>query len=150
MAFKGMLLFCMLALSLGVVYADDDMTQEEMEGINDILKKTDVLQMLKKQSRQQDVKLKNLHHRLEKELAKVNDHFDDLFQKLSSSERTLEQNLAKVEKSVARKIEKAASKVGGSGSGWKWPFVILFLLLLAFTAFFSNLYRKATKHDHLG
>jgi len=119
------------------------------EEISKLLKETDFIKMLEQNAEKQDRRLEELHHRLEAELARVNQHFEDMLEKIHQSEESLQKNLEKVEVTVLGKVQDVGEKARESQGGWRLPFFVLLLGLLGVAGFFARLYQKATKHNHI-
>jgi len=89
--------------------------------------------------------LKELQNRLERELQQVQEHFETVMVKLKKTEEQLEQNLKNVEKSLVHQVKTTREKSESASYGWRWPFVILVILIAGLGGFFGKLYRNATK-----
>mmetsp|Transcript_20098 Transcript_20098/g.33188 ORF Transcript_20098/g.33188 Transcript_20098/m.33188 type:complete len:153 (+) Transcript_20098:214-672(+) len=121
---------------------------KETEEINKILKQTEFIKVLEKQSANQNKRLDELHHRVENELARINKHFEEMLEKIHESEQNIEKNLERIEKKVLGEVQSAKRQTSASHGSWKWPFFILFFALVGVAGFFGRLYHKATKHSH--
>ena len=118
--------------------------------LDKIISESDVMKLMQRQADRHDKKLDALHHRLESELATVNTHFNDLLEKMQKAEFNLEGDLKKLENAVLSRVEDVKVQTESAQSSWRWPFFFLFVVLGGIAAFFTRLYRKATKHSHLG
>jgi hypothetical protein len=105
--------------------------------------------MFEREQAKHDKRLKDLHARLERELASVQEHFETVMLKLKNTEETLEQNLKNVERSVNAKVGEAKERIASKTSSWRYPFIGLVFMLIGVAGFFGNLYRKATKHTRM-
>lgn len=121
----------------------------DKETLDEMLRESDVLMMFEKEQKQHDKRLKELHTRMERELASVQEHFEQLMAKLKTTEEQLETNLKNVEKSLANRLTESRKEVEVSSGTWKLPFFILIVMIGGVAAFFGSLYRKATKHQRL-
>lgn len=61
-----------------------------------MLEETEVLKMLRDQAEMQDERLSTLKHRLDAELKVLQDHFEEMFDKMHDTETNLEKNLVSV------------------------------------------------------
>lgn len=123
-------------------------SDEDVAEIAQLLKETDFVRLLEANQDRQDKRLQELHHRLEKELARVSRHYEEALEKVHEAEKNLQRNLEKVEMSVLGRVADVSESASSSRSQWKWAFVVLLVLLLGVAGFFGRLYRKATKHSH--
>ena len=60
-----------------------------------VLEETEVLKMLRDQAEMQDERLSTLKHRLDSELKVMQDHFEEMFDKMHETEANLERNLVR-------------------------------------------------------
>lgn len=58
-----------------------------------VLEETEVLKMLRDQAEMQDERLATLKHRLDAELKVMQDHFEEMFDKMHETEVSLEKSL---------------------------------------------------------
>ena len=116
--------------------------------LSSVLEESEVLKMLRDQAAKQDKKLEELSKRLNMELHSLEEHFEDMFQKVKSTETTLEENLKAVEKRVLGQVDEMSSTTARNASSWFWPFIFLLVVVGGAGAFFVYMYRKATKHSH--
>lgn len=117
----------------------------EKDLLEDMLKESDVLNLLEQEQKKHEKRLKELQNRLERELQTVQEHFETIMTKLKKTEEQLELNLKNVEKSLLQQVKSSHERAEGVTGSWKWPFFILLLLLAGLGAFFGQLYRRATK-----
>lgn len=119
------------------------------EEIEEILHASDVVKLLKDQSVKHDQKLNDLHHRVEREIKAVQDHFEDVLHRIEMSEKNFERSINAMEKTSTDALDRAKKVHTESSGSWKMPFLFLIVMLLGISAWFFKLYRKATKHEHL-
>ena len=79
------LLICVFNICI-VVNADDTVESElpsddEMEGINKIVKDTEVMKMIQNQADAHERSLKELHHNIDDQLQTIHDHFEIVVEK---------------------------------------------------------------------
>eukprot|EP00924_Labyrinthula_sp_SR-Ha-C_P015408 snap_masked-scaffold_71-processed-gene-0.13-mRNA-1 protein AED:1.00 eAED:1.00 QI:0/-1/0/0/-1/1/1/0/167 len=120
----------------------------EMKVINSVLQESEVLKLLRDQAAQQDEKIDQLRIRLNKEITAVQDHFEELFTKISNTEKKLEEDVKKVEDKVYNKVDQVDAFQQANSGGWKIPFFFLFVLVSASAGLYFYMYQKATKHTH--
>ncbi|KAH9251573.1 hypothetical protein BASA81_010612 [Batrachochytrium salamandrivorans] len=120
-------------------------TTHQAAGEGDGLRESDVAVMLDAEQRKHERRLKELQTRLQRELQHLQEHFDSIMVKLKKTEEQLEANLKNVEVSVTKKMASSQEKLHSSTSSWRWPFIVLVLLLVGLGAYFGRLYHKATK-----
>jgi hypothetical protein len=119
--------------------------QGEKDLLEDMLRESDVLNLLEQEQKKHERRLKELQNRLERELQQVQEHFETVMIKLKKTEEQLENNLRNVEKTLIQQVQKTHEKSENASSSWRWPFFILFILLVGLGGFFGSLYRNATK-----
>ena len=117
----------------------------EKDILEDMLRESDVLNLLEQEQKKHERRLKELQNRLERELQQVQEHFENVMSKLKKTEEQLEINLKNVEKSLIQQVKSSNERTESASSGWRWPFFFLFLLLAGLAGFFGRLYNKATK-----
>jgi hypothetical protein len=117
----------------------------EKDLLEDMLRESDVLNLLEQEQIKHEKRLKELQNRLERELQQVQQHFESVMSKLKKTEEQLELNLKNVEKSLIQQVKASNERTDTASSGWRLPFIILLLLLLGLGGFFGKLYRNATK-----
>lgn len=117
----------------------------EKDLLEDMLKESDVLNLLEQEQKKHERRLKELQNRLERELQQVQEHFETVMSKLKKTEEQLEQNLKNVEKSLVQQVKSTKEKTESASNSWRWPFFILILMIVGVSGFFGRLYRNATK-----
>ena len=117
----------------------------ERDLLEDMLKESDVLQMMEQEQKKHERRLKELQTRLERELQQVQEHFETVMGKLKKTESQLELNLKNVEKSLIQQVKSSNERSESASYGWRWPFFFLVLILFGLSGFFGRLYRNATK-----
>ena len=117
----------------------------EKDLLEDMLRESDVLNLLEQEQKKHERRLKELQNRLERELQQVQEHFETVMAKLKKTEEQLELNLKNVEKSLVQQVKSTREKTESASGSWKWPFFILVLMIAGVSGFFGRLYRNATK-----
>ncbi len=62
--------------------ADDLPSDDEMEGINKIVKDTEVMKMIRNQADAHERSLKELHHNIDEQLNTIHEHFEVVVDKM--------------------------------------------------------------------
>jgi hypothetical protein len=126
------LLICVFNICI-VVNADDTVESElpsddEMEGINKIVKDTEVMKMIQNQADAHERSLKELHHNIDDQLQTIHDHFEIVVEKMRNKEHEILTQVEKLEKRLLGKVNKVGADAA-KGTGWFWPFILLLLFL---------------------
>jgi hypothetical protein len=117
----------------------------EKDLLDDMLRESDVLNLLEQEQKKHERRLKELQNKLERELQQVQEHFESVMTKLKKTEEQLEVNLKNVEKSLIQQVKSSNERTESASGGWRWPFFILLILLAGLGGFFGRLYKNATK-----
>ena len=108
--------------------ADDLPSDDEMEGINKIVKDTEVMKMIRNQADAHERSLKELHHNIDEQLNTIHEHFEVVVDKMRNKEHEILTQVEKLEKRLLGKVNKVGADAA-KGTGWFWPFVLLLLFL---------------------
>jgi hypothetical protein len=119
-------------------------TELEMEGINELLKSTTIMKILKEHADNHDRQLALIKDMVKSELEKLNKHFEGVVAEMEIKENLLQKHIASVEKRLEEKLRKShemadtGNIVGDGGSGVSvshfWPYLFLFCSVLACAA----------------
>uniref|UniRef100_A0A6S8FPJ7 t-SNARE coiled-coil homology domain-containing protein n=1 Tax=Aplanochytrium stocchinoi TaxID=215587 RepID=A0A6S8FPJ7_9STRA len=152
LGFLAVLVLMLVCAPVTVRAKGEGETSEEKtvkkEDIHAVLEETEILKMLRDQAAQQDQKLDELHQRLERELHVMEEHFEEMFDKIHNTEESLERNLGKIEEKVFGSVQEIAKKSSEQHGSWKLPFFLLICVICGVSFAFYRMYQKATRHTH--
>lgn len=132
---------------------EDMPSEEEMKGIDTVVRETGIMKMLKEQSEQHQQDLKELRQTVSEELTRLHTHFEGVVSSMEQKELLLKNHIDALEKKLHDRLANENFKVTGEGKavdggesgssgatdrGSKlppestshfWPFLFLFLLI---------------------
>ena len=123
-----------------------------VEAASPVMKKTlgsiqdaEVLRLIDGLDSKFSIKLKESQMRLERQLLKLQEHFDSIMVKLKKTEDSMEEQLKQVENVVTKSMLSSAISVQSNSTSWRWPFFFLVIVMMCFGLYFVRLYNKVTK-----
>jgi hypothetical protein len=103
-------------------------SEEEMEGINSVIKQTDLMKALKEHADNHDKQLVAINEMVVQQLSNLHTRFEGIVSGMEKKEQLLIQHIDAVEKRLDQKLleSKEVADSGGSSSHF-WPYTILFI-----------------------
>ena len=114
--------------AVGVFADDDTVSNEEMDGINKIVKDTEVMKLIKNQADAHERALNELHNDIDKQLDAIHANFETVVDRMRNKEHDILLAVEKLETKLLGKVNTVAV-AAEKGTGWFWPFIFLLLLL---------------------
>ena len=122
------LLVAVVLLVAGVVADDEPVSSEEMDGINKIVKDTEVMKLIKNQADAHERALTELHNDIDKQLDAIHSNFETVVDRMRNKEHDILLAVEKLETKLLGKVNTVAV-AAEKGTGWFWPFIFLLLFL---------------------
>lgn len=101
--------------------------------------------VLQSEERKRDLHLRRLMRRLKHQINLVKQHLRELAAKLRATEAQLLDNLQRVNVATMRKLHVSHLAWNAYATSWTTPFLLSLGMLAALSAYFTKLYRKATR-----
>jgi len=121
--------------------SDDLPTTEEMDGINSVIKETELMKALKEHADSHDKQLVAVNEMVVEELRGLHNHFEGIVAQMEEKEQLLLKHIDAVEKRLEEKLKESrdiASRGGGahleSGTHF-WPYTFLLFAVVGAAAF---------------
>mgnify|MGYP001170541354 CR=1 FL=1 len=126
--FTLLLLVAAIFNSTPALAGDDVPSDDEMEGINKIVKDTEVMKLIRNQADAHERSLNELHHNIEEQLKAIHDNFEAVVDNMRNKEHDILLQVEKLETRLLGKVN-AVAEDSEKSTGWFWPFVLLLLFL---------------------
>ena len=133
------------AVDMGIGADDDDISQEEMDGINNIIQKTDVMRVLREQNEKNEARIQEAEFELERMLNGINDHFEEILSHIESTEQNMQERLKIVEDAVHARINATEAAHEGHRTAWRIPFAAVAVCVLVLSVVAWRKYKELMK-----
>ena len=169
--------FLPVAVAAEAGAGNDDMpSEEEMIGIDTVVRETDIVRMMKEQAEGHERDLEALRKTVTDELSRLHTHFEGIVSQMEQKETLLKNHIDALEEKLSTRLAKVKYSTTGDGeamdpvsSGYDggdsprdsnlppapishfWPFLFLFLLICCCGAFgFKEIRKLHLENDYWG
>ena len=113
----------------------DAPTDDEMEGINNIVKETGIVKALKVQGDEHQERITDIKYHLENQVKGLNAHLSSMIGKLEAQEEEMTEQLKRLEELTGHHLSHVQKEHELGKQSWRMPFLILIILMIIFVAY---------------
>ena len=113
----------------------DAPTDDEMEGINNIVKETGIVKALKVQGDEHQERITDIKYHLENQVKGLNAHLSSRIGKLEAQEEEMTEQLKRLEELTGHHLSHVQKEHELGKQSWRMPFLILIILMVIFVAY---------------
>ena len=110
----------------------DAPTDDEMEGINNIVKETGIVKALQSQGDEHQERITDIKYHLENQVKGLNAHLYSMISKLEAQEEEMTEQLKRLEELTGNKLHRVSKEHELVKQSWRTPFMIMAGLMLLF------------------